>query len=159
MTATGLTYLGTHTTIDQPMTMVASIRLRMRGWLYHRLYHELARGYDAVSWMVSLGQGQPVLRVRVACRSSWKRKSPRQCGGRWKGRWVGDGWLALGTKKAPGIGVDTWGLGQASRGGKGDADRSGCAVEKHPWWFTLGVLSSYLQGSQKFALPANATHV
>ncbi len=33
-------------------------RFNMRLWLFHRLYAELAWGYDAVSWMVSLGQWQ-----------------------------------------------------------------------------------------------------
>ncbi len=47
------------------MTMIASKRLRMRGWLYHRLYNELAWGYDAVSWMVSLGQWQAWRRVAL----------------------------------------------------------------------------------------------
>ena len=40
------------------MTRNMSKRLRMRGWLYHRLYNELAWAYDSVSWMVSLGQWQ-----------------------------------------------------------------------------------------------------
>ena len=46
-------------------TRVASKRLRMRGWLYQRLYKELAWGYDAASWMVSLGQWQAWRRVAL----------------------------------------------------------------------------------------------
>ena len=47
------------------MRIRSSQRSHVGGWLYHRLYHELAWGYDAVSWMVSLGQWQAWRRVAL----------------------------------------------------------------------------------------------